>query len=159
MNILQLSEEQFSKHRGALLHFIQRYGDQRITFRAIRWIKRLPASKLSEAGTFVLVARSGNELKAVLVIGDYGKEEALVVVHPDSRNDGIGKALLDHLFRRIDRAYGRVAIDNLPSMKMCFGMGMVAIQLTTGPTGKPTLWFGMGKWSLDDLPKSSFKPN
>ena len=153
MKILQLSSEQFTKHRTTLLQFIRRHGEQRITLRALRWLKKLPPSKLNQPGTMILTALHHGRIEGILVIGEYGREEALVVVHPETRNSGVGKEMLDHLFRKIDRAYGRVAIDNIPSMKMCFGMGMVAIHLTTGPTGKPTLWFGMGNWSLDDLPK------
>jgi hypothetical protein len=34
-----------------------------------------------------------------------------------------------------------VALDNVPSLKMCFRAGLYAVELFTGPTGKPTLRF------------------
>jgi hypothetical protein len=42
-------------------------------------------------------------------------------------------------------------MDNIPSLKLCFSIGMVAFDLFTGVTGKPTLWLGIGKWDREEV--------
>jgi hypothetical protein len=55
------------------------------------------------------------------------------------RNRHTGTALLTAQLERLGHLECHVACDNIPSLKMCFNSGLAAVDLVTGPTGKPTL--------------------
>ncbi len=152
MDFLELSPIQFDRHRSRLVQFIQQHGDNRITHRAIRWLRELDADLLLlQAGTAIIVALSEKQLRGLIIIADYGREESLAVVHRDYRSMNIASALIQKYLDDKDKLYGRVALDNVPSIKMCLANGMVGFKLTEGPTGKPTMWFGMGNWKKEDI--------
>ncbi|GAB7388662.1 hypothetical protein BSNK01_25000 [Bacillaceae bacterium] len=152
MQIKMIEPEQLPKVRTRLMQFFHAYGDKRITRQGMRWLKTVSPGELSaEKGTLILAAVEGNRLLGLLAIADFGRRESFVAVHRKQRRSGIGKRLLEELLKHVDKAYGRVALDNIPSLKMCLAMGMVAFKLVTGPTGKPTLWLGVGNWSKGDV--------
>lgn len=152
MHFLELSPNQLDKHRNRLIRFIKQHGDNRITHRAIRWLSEADADQLLfQEGTAIIVALENNRLRGTFIISNYGIDEAFVVVHRDHRSQNTGKNLIQQYLNTRNKLYGKVALDNIASMKMCLANGMVAFKMTDGPTGKPTLWFGSGNWKKEDI--------
>lgn len=148
--IREVPYRQLERVRPQLIHFLRRYGDKRVTHKAISWLKQLPAEPYPK-GTLIAVALDGKYLVGVTAIGNYGLDESLIAVKPAYRTKGIGKDLVRFILRDVDRLYAKVATDNIPSLKLCLSMGMVAFDLFTGVTGKPTLWLGLGNWDRTEV--------
>lgn len=142
--------------RPLILRFCKRHGDRRITHRALRWLQGLREDGFSK-GTWLAAALDGRRLAGVILFGSYGLDEAFIVVHPDYRKQAVGETLLAAALDSLDRVYTRVACDNLPSLKLCFKLGLVAFHLTTGPTGKPTLCLAGGNWSASEFTNHSLQ--
>jgi GNAT superfamily N-acetyltransferase len=151
MEIRQLSPQSIGQVRSLLLRFIRKYGDHRITGTARQWIRAATPESLQQAGNQIAVAVKDRSLVGLSAFSDYGLDQSFIVIHPSYRNQDLGKQLIQFHIDSLGKVYGKVANDNIPSMKMCFGNGLIAFKLTTGPTGKPTLWFGGGKWTKDDV--------
>ncbi|MBW4084170.1 GNAT family N-acetyltransferase [Paenibacillus sp. S150] len=133
----------FKIRLAGLLEFLRKYGEQRITLRGCRVLSRLTPEQLSQPGASLLVAtvrgQNGRQLAGVSFVSGFGKEACLVAVHPLYRNRHTGTALLTAQLERLGSLECAVASDNAASLKMCFNTGLVAVALTSGPTGKPTL--------------------
>ncbi|KPC73823.1 hypothetical protein ADL26_12240 [Thermoactinomyces vulgaris] len=153
MFIRNLTPRQLAANLPAVLNFMKRYGDGRITHRALRWLKQLNTAAQSE-GTLIAVALHQRKLSGVIAIGHYGLQEAIIAVHPDFRKQGVGESLVRHTLDRIGKLYTRVACDNTASLKLCFRCGLVAFDLFKGPTGKPTLWLGGGNFDPQEIENS-----
>ncbi|HJV44942.1 MAG TPA: GNAT family N-acetyltransferase [Bacillota bacterium] len=151
MQVKQVTPEQLPKVKQRFIQFIQLHGDKRITKQATRWLEAITGEQLTEEGNCILAAIEDKKLTGVLAVADYGRKEAFVAVHVHYRQQKTGVTLLEELLKRVDKAYGRVALDNIPSLKMCFAMGMIGFKVITGPTGKPTLWLGLGNWKKEDV--------
>lgn len=152
MEYTELSPIQLEKHRTRIVQFVKKHGDRRITHRAIRWMQELdPDQLLLQEGNAIIVALEEQRLRGIIMIADYGRDEAFVVVHRDCRANHIGQDLIATYLTTRQKLYGKVALDNVPSLKMCLANGMVGFKLTEGPTGKPTMWFGVGNWTKDDI--------
>ncbi|GAA0376392.1 GNAT family N-acetyltransferase [Bacillus horti] len=151
MNIKNLSPAQFERHRAKLTLFIQKNGDKRITKDAIEWVKRVNPTRLSEEETVVIVASEGNKVIGVLIAANYGIEEGVIVVDRRNRNHSIAKRMVQTVISQLNKIYGRIALDNIPSLKVCLDNGLVAFHLFEGPTGKPTVWVGGGEWTKEDV--------
>lgn len=137
-----LEPDQWENGRFQLLRFVRRHGERRIT--ALAWQKLLLASdmELSQPGTAIAVAYTQGGCPAGVAFADnYGESVCLVAVHPALRGRGVGRKLLGLMAEPWERLTCNVAIDNAPSLAMCFAAGLVAVGLETGPTGKPTLRF------------------
>lgn len=150
MKFITISPQLFKQIQHHLIRFTIQHSDHRITHQAIRWFKRLKSSNWKK-GTMIMISLHNNKLVGLVVFGNYGIQESFCVVHPAYRNQGIGEKLLKHSLRQLNRVYTRVAIDNLPSLKVCFSCGLVAFRLIKGPTGKPTFLFGGGDWKADEI--------
>lgn len=150
MIIREIPYHQLDRVRSRLLRFLKRYGEKRLTHKALRWLQALPAQPYNE-GTFIAVALEERRLVGVIAIGSHGKEEAIIAVKPSVRRHGVGKKLVRYVLQKVDRLYVRVATDNIPSLKLCFSFGMVAFDLFAGVTGKPTLWLGAGNWDRNEV--------
>lgn len=153
MLIRDLTPLQATTNKRIILRFMKRYGDGRITHRALRWFQQLNAESLPE-GTHLSVALEQKKLIGVIAIGQYGLQEAFIAVHPDYRQQKVGEALLQHALEHLDKLYTRVACDNTASLKLCFNCGLVAFNLFKGPTGKPTLWLGGGNFQPKEIENS-----
>lgn len=151
MILRRLTKEQTLRYRRKLLLFLRKHGDRRITRSALQWLERAEARDLSEEGTLILVALENRKLVGMILISRYGLREAAMAVHREYRNRNIAKALIHQTISTLGKMYGRVALDNLPSLKACLDNGMVGFHLFTGPTGKPTLWVGGGHWSKKEV--------
>lgn len=152
MKKIKLNEKTPDHFRRSLIRFIIKYGDGHITKRAISWLKRSPFSTIDqENGDLVHVfLNDKNRMIAVLAIGHFGLEQAIIVVHPRARKTGVANRLVIEALKAIDRFYVKVANDNVPSLKLCFSVGMRAFDLIKGPTGKPTFVLGIGDWDANE---------
>jgi len=74
----------------------------------------------------IWTAWDGDLLVGVIICESYGKRTSFSVVRKSHRSRGIAKALLLRAVNSMGRFYAEVASDNLASMKVLFGMGMVA---------------------------------
>lgn len=151
MRYIQLSFDAFKRHHSKFNVFIQRHGDKRITRTGIEWLNEVAESEYKQEGTYVLCALNKSQLVGLVIIVKYGLKESYIIVHSTFRNQHVAKEMLHKAMQDLGKLYGRVAMDNLPSLQMCFNSGMTAFHLTTGPTSKPTLWLGGGKWSRQDV--------
>lgn len=151
MEIIRVDPAMWSKIKDRVVRFIQKYGEGRITRKAIRWLKELNGEHLQKNGTFILIAAEEKKILGVIAVSNYGIDQSVVVVNPEVRQRGVGKTMIQHLLEHAEKLYGRVALDNIPSLKMCFSIGMVGFKLVEGPTGKPTLWLGLGNWKKEDV--------
>lgn len=135
--------DQWNSKLAGLLEFLREYGERRLTLRGCRRLSRLTPEQLAEPGASLLAAtvrgQSGRQLAGVSFVSGYGKEACLVAVHPLYRGRHTGTALLSAQLQRLGRLECLVACDNPASLKMCFNSGLAAVDLTSGPTGKPTL--------------------
>lgn len=154
--IREIDRHGLKRFRQTLVRFIRKYGERRITRSAIQWLKTVRGSALAEEGNLILAALEGRKLVGLVAAADYGRRESFIVVHPAYRRQGIALELVNELVRRLDRVYGRVALDNIPSLAMCLQAGFVAFALDKGPTGKPTLWLGKGDWRKEEVLPDSF---
>lgn len=151
MSIVNLSAHQFFSIRKKLIYFLRQHGDRRITTQAIRWLKQATRKEFEKEGFLALCSLKQNRLIGVLIVADYGIKESFIAVHKHYRNQHVAKNMLQHALRHLGKMYGRVAIDNIPSLKVCLDNGMVAFHLFTGVTNKPTLWLGGGNWKKEDI--------
>lgn len=138
------------KYRSRLLLFLRKYGDQRLTHKALRWLRDLPLG-LELLGTAIAVAVHNKQLVGIIAVGKYGVDEAIIAVKPTARKKGVAKQLVSFIVNRLGRMYARVAVDNTASLNLCFSMNMVAFDMFTGVTGKPTLWLGAGDWRREEI--------
>ncbi|BCU81019.1 hypothetical protein JIR001_08020 [Polycladomyces abyssicola] len=150
MHIQILTPRQLSRHRLKILSFFRKYGEKRITHKALRWLQQLSGEQYPE-GTLVSIAFENKQAIGIIVFGRYGLDESMIAVHPAFRKKGIGEALLGHAIDDLGKVYTRVACDNTPSLKLCFSSGLVAFRLFLGPTGKPTLWLAGGDWDPSEV--------
>lgn len=157
MKRIKINESTPESFKKPLIRFIVKYGDGHITQKAINWLNKTPFSKLSyEKGNSILViVNEKKQIIGVIAIANYGLDQAIIVVHPEVRKLGIAQKLTYGALEDIDRYYVKVAYDNIPSLKLCFSVGMKAFNLIKGPTGKPTLVLGNGNWN----PEEWFKNN
>lgn len=142
-SIYDTDVRQWKSRLAGLLEFIREHGERRITNQACKVLARLTPEQLSEPGVSLLVAtvrgQNGRQLAGVSFVSRFGEEACLVAVHPLYRNRHTGSSLMAAQLQRLGRLKCSVACDNTASLKMCFNIGLVAVALTSGPTGKPTL--------------------
>lgn len=144
MHIHRCDNMTWFKRRTRFIQFIIRYGDRRITHKAIRWLRRL--KHIEAPGHLIAYVQDGNRMVGFTAIGDYGQKEAIIVVHPQYRKQRVGEQLLRYTLQELPKVYTRVACDNIPSLRLCFSCGLVAYRLIKGPTQKPTLCLAGGDW-------------
>ncbi|KUP21158.1 hypothetical protein [Paenibacillus sp. DMB5] len=142
-SIYDSNPERWKTRIAGLLDFLREYGDRRITLRGCRQLARLTPEQLAAPGVSLLVAtvrgQNGRQLAGISFVSGYGQEACLVAVHPLYRGRDTGTALLSAQLQRLGRLECQVACDNPASLKMCFNSGLAAVDLISGPTGKPTL--------------------
>jgi GNAT superfamily N-acetyltransferase len=129
-----------------LIGFAIRFGDKRLAVSTIHALRKLDSSLLREAhdGTFGAVAVIVKHSSRIAGFGfaeNGGEGACMVVVHPEARSLGIGSAIVKAMIARLGKLTCNVATDNTASMALCFRLGMTAVSMHRGPTGKPTLRF------------------
>ncbi|AIQ34826.1 hypothetical protein R50345_09505 [Paenibacillus sp. FSL R5-0345] len=142
-SIYDTDAKKWKSRLTGLLEFIREHGERRITNQACKVLAKLTPDQLSEPGVSLLVAtvrgQNGRQIAGVSFVSGFGEEACLVTVHPLYRNKHTGTALMTAQLKRLGRLECSVASDNTASLKMCFNVGLAAVALTSGPTGKPTL--------------------
>ncbi|GKU75797.1 GNAT family N-acetyltransferase [Paenibacillus sp. L3-i20] len=149
MELQSLTPEVWIKERRRLLGFIVRFGEKRITVAALHALRSLDESwlKVDESGLFratVIIAKQNGRLTGLGFASDGGDGGCLIVVHPSARRTGTGSAIMMAMMNTLGKLACHVAADNIPSMALCFGLGMRAVSIHKGPTGKSTLRFERG---------------
>ncbi len=146
MKIVKITNLTPDSFRTKLIRFISKYGDNHITLKAIKWLRKTNFSSLDlDNGDLIYVSLDNNKkICGVLVISNYGLKQAFIVVHPLMRKKGLANNLTNEAMINLNRLYVKVANDNFPSLKHCFSLGMRAFDMMNGPTGKPTLVLGYG---------------
>lgn len=134
----QILEADLSRHRTALLRLIRLHADNHITRKAYNNLRRLRPERLAREGNVIWTAWDGELLVGIIFCERYGNRTSLSVVRRSHRSQGIGKSLLMRAVSSMGRFYAEVAADNPASLKLLFGMGMVAYDV----------FLRRGKWIL-----------
>lgn len=148
---LKLTERNLERHRKHLLLFFRKHGDKRITKAGMDWLRQAGKEDVNREGNFMIYGLHNKLLVGVFIVVNYGIDESFIAVHRHYRNQDIGSEMIQRAITELGKLYGRVAMDNIPSLNLCFHNGMVAFQYLRGPTGKPTLWLGGGQWKREDV--------
>ncbi len=151
MAIIQIKSEKWTYLQPRCLQFFEKYGDKRITKCALTWLANLKPAELLNPGTIILFAIENRQIIACIACSHYGIHHSIIAVRPENRKHKIGDDLLKQMILKNSKFYATVAIDNIPSLQLCFANEMTAFLLINGPTGKPTLWLGGGNWSKEDV--------
>ncbi|GGG74868.1 GNAT family N-acetyltransferase [Paenibacillus radicis (ex Gao et al. 2016)] len=146
MELQLLTPEQWMSEKKRLLGFAVRFGEKRLTVAALHALRMLDPDMLDAKGAphpraVVVLARRGGRLAGLAFAADGGERGCFIVVHPEARSSGVGSSLLRAMIDRLGKLTCNVAADNVPSMALCFRLGLTAVSMHTGPTGKPTLRF------------------
>ncbi|AOK92078.1 GNAT family N-acetyltransferase [Paenibacillus sp. SEL1] len=144
-DVQQLPARSWLLRRRQLLFLARSSGGMRITRNALRQLAVLTPEQLNTPGSSLLCAYVRTE-KGLRIAGfslalNYGKDACIVIVRPLYRGRRLGARLLSAQLKQLRRLTCSVAADNMASLKTCFRAGLVAHEMTTGPTGKPTLIF------------------
>lgn len=122
----QILGNDLGSQRANLLRIIKSHGDSRITRNAFRNLRTLRPARLHQDGNVIWTAWDDRLLVGLIFCERYGNRTSFSVVRKSHRAQGIGKELLLRAVTTMGRFYAEVAVDNLASMKLLFGMGMVA---------------------------------
>ena len=146
VQVQQHTPNSWYKQRAKILNFISRYSDKRITLATLNSLlqlhdEQLNSSNNSEPQAAVYTYIREGHLLGVAYYNEDGNGHCLIVVHPSARNQGIGVQLLQALIKQFQHFHCYVAIDNIPSLKLCFKSNLQANSMVKGPTGKMTLRF------------------
>ncbi|WP_168122777.1 N-acetyltransferase [Paenibacillus sp. HB172176] len=149
MELQHLTPEDWLKEKKRLLNFAIRFGEKRITVAALHSLRSLKPESLqpdergcSEAA--VVISKHGGRMTGLGFAADGGEGGCFLVVHPSARRLGTGSSIMRAIMKRIGFLTCDVASDNVPSMALCFALGMKAVSIHRGPTGKSTLRFERG---------------
>jgi RimJ/RimL family protein N-acetyltransferase len=122
----QITEDDFLQYKASLLRLIRLNADNHITRRAFNNLRRFRPERLSREGNVIWTAWDGELLVGVIFCERYGNRTSFSVVRRSHRSQGIAKSLLRRAVNSMGRFYAEVAADNPASLKVLFGMGMVA---------------------------------
>nr|WP_243864400.1 GNAT family N-acetyltransferase [Paenibacillus castaneae] len=142
-----LTPEAWVLEQKRLIGYAIRFGDKRLAVSTIHALRKLDAAELIDEGpnqpchAVVVVAKQGSRISGFGFASGNGEDGCMVVVHPEARSLGIGSAIVQAMIDRIGHLTCNVATDNTASMAICFRLGMTAVSMHRGPTGKPTLRF------------------
>lgn len=144
-----LTPETWLTEHKKYIHFAVRFGEKRLTVSTIHALRKLDHSLLGESpdgtyGAVAAVVKHGSRIVGFGFAESGGDGSCMFVVHPEARNLGIGSAIVQAMIERLGKLACNVAADNTASMALCFRLGMTAVSMHKGPTGKPTLRFEKG---------------
>ncbi|MGO4539822.1 GNAT family N-acetyltransferase [Paenibacillus sp. 2TAB19] len=146
MEVELLAPDRWRTEKKRLIGFALRFGDKRLAIATMHALRKLDDSTLESdaSGVYtavIAVAVHGSRIVGFGFAADGGEGGSLVVVHPDARGLGIGGKIVEAMIGRLGSMTCNVAVDNTASMAICFKLGMKAVSMHRGPTGKPTLRF------------------
>ncbi|MFK4304497.1 MULTISPECIES: GNAT family N-acetyltransferase [unclassified Paenibacillus] len=152
-DVQHLPSRSWLLRRRQLLFLARSSGGMRITRNALRQLAVLTPEQLKSPGSSLLCAylrtEQGLRIAGFCLALNYGEDACIVIVRPLYRGRRLGARLLSAQLKQLRRLTCSVAADNMASLKTCFRAGLVAHDMTTGPTGKPTLIF-RGELSEDE---------
>lgn len=122
----QILEADLLHHKTSLLRLIRHNADNHITRKAYNNLRRLRPDRLSREGNVIWTAWDDKLLVGMIFCERYGNRTSFTVVRRSHRSQGIGKSMLKRGVTSMGRFYAEVAVDNPASLKVLFGMGMVA---------------------------------
>lgn len=122
----RIAASELLKYRRQMLRFIRDNGDNHITKKAYTSFRLLAPQALEQEGNIVFIGLQGRTLAGLIFCEHYGQKTSFAVVGKKYRSRGVGKALLQQAMAGMKKFYAEVAVDNVPSMKLLFSMGMVA---------------------------------
>ena len=122
----QIGRADWPKFRSAALQLVRTQADRHITRRAYENMRSMHPKALDEAGNVIFSAWEGSLLVGILLCERFGNRSALAVVRRTHRSQGIAKELLRRALAAMGRFYAEVATDNIASLRVVFGMGMIA---------------------------------
>lgn len=146
VELVLLTPEAWLSEQKRYINFAVRFGDKRLAVSTIHALRKLDCSLLGESfngtyGAVAAVAMHGSRVVGFGFAEGGGERACMVVVHPKARSLGIGGAIVQAMIERLGKLTCNVAADNTASMALCFRLGMTAVSMHKGPTGKPTLRF------------------
>ncbi|QNK59920.1 N-acetyltransferase [Paenibacillus sp. PAMC21692] len=149
MELQLLTPEIWRAERRKLLGFVLRHGERRITAASLRALRDVEPQWLETDGSghgqaVIAITKHEGRLTGLGFAAGGGDAGCLLVVHPRARRLGAGTVLMKAMIGRLGRLVCHVAADNVPSMALCFRIGMKAVSIHKGPTGKSTLRFERG---------------
>lgn len=148
MELLLLTPEIWIKEKKRLLSFIIRFGEKRITAASLYALRTLNPTWLeTENGrsrAVIVLTKHNGRMTGLGFAADGGEGGCIIVVHPDVRRSGAGYAMMRAIMNKLGSLACHVAADNIASMTLCFSLGMKAVSIHKGPTGKSTLRFERG---------------
>ncbi|CAM4186053.1 ribosomal protein S18 acetylase RimI-like enzyme [Paenibacillus endophyticus] len=149
MDLELLTPETWLAEQKRLIGFSIRFGDKRLAVSTIHALRKLDPSLLQpdlngQCGAAAIIAKHGSRIVGFGFAEAGGEAACMVVVHPEARSLGIGSSLVQAMIKRLGKLSCNVAVDNTASMALCFRLGMTAVSMHRGPTGKPTLRFERG---------------
>lgn len=139
MQLMLITPQKLPLMRTKLIQFILDFGERRITKRSIQWLSQLTADNMLLDGTQILAAVDEHRLIGLSCVSCFGRNTALVVIHPNYRNKHLGSRLLAKHLQLLGSLAANVACDNTASIKMCKNAGLHPDFIFRGPTGKSTL--------------------
>lgn len=134
----QIVEKDWPKNRTALLRLVRLNADNHITRAAYNNLRKLRPAKLSQEGNVIWTAWDGNQMVGMIFCERFGNRTSFSVVRKSHRSQGIAKNLVQRAVNSMGKFYAEVAVDNSASMKVLFGMGMIAYGI----------FLRRGKWIL-----------
>jgi len=146
MKLELLTPQRWLQHRKRLIAFAARHSDNRLTVSSLQAMRDFDASLLEGGNPGAAVAAASDEgrLKGLGFALDGGERGCIIVVHPEARGSGIGSMIAQAMLDRLGSLACHVAADNPASMAVCFRIGMKAVSMHKGATGKTTLRFERG---------------
>jgi GNAT superfamily N-acetyltransferase len=149
MDLLLLTPDIWRAERRRLIGFVLRNGEKRITTSSLHALRDLDAAELEADGSgyskaVIAVTKQNGMITGLGFASDGGDGGCLLVVRQGARRLGAGTVLMKAMIGRLGRLSCHVASDNVPSMALCFRIGMKAVSIHKGPTGKSTLRFERG---------------
>lgn len=146
MELKLLTSSEWLLEQRRLISFAGSFGDKRLTVSTIHALRHLDGSLLEKSvkedyEAVIAVAMQNKRVVGFGFAADGGEGGCMVVVHPEARSLGIGGAIVGAMIERLGKLTCNVATDNTASIALCFRLGMTAVSMHQGPTGKPTLRF------------------
>jgi len=139
VSVFKISREKWPRWKKRIVAFVRQHKDKHITRETSAKLRALTKLDLTEPGTLVLAATENKRLTGVLVGKDYGKDCSLAVVRRSTRSRGLGKELLRRAVAELGSFHVQIAADNVPSLKVAFGCGLLGYAVFVRDNGKVVL--------------------
>jgi GNAT superfamily N-acetyltransferase len=120
------------------------HGERRVRKASLDWLRELKVGSLGDherGGPLVLFVTDGEDAVGVTVSTFDTLGPNFTVVHTDHRRKGVGSMLVRAKLTPQMHYTTLVALDNVPSLRLMFSVGLVADGLVDNGSGKQVLRF------------------